>query len=217
MKNFVLKKVITRIFRKKEQSRKLDIKALACVYFCVVFSILFFSCVTSPQRENVSREICGAPVKSAKSLCEFFLARNPSAEKSQAARMAKFYVEESAAEGINSDVAFVQMCLETDYLRFGNLVSAEMHNYCGLGAIDENHRGEIFETERLGVRAHIQHLHAYGTVSEAKLKNALIDNRYKYVNPRGKAQTVFELAGTWAADKEYGKKLDALLSALEEF
>ena len=131
--------------------------------------------------------------------------------------MAKFYVEEAAAEGINSDVAFVQMCLETNYLRFGNLVSAEMHNYCGLGAIDENHRGEIFETERLGVRAHIQHLHAYGTTSDSVLKNALIDNRYKYVNPRGKAPTVFELAGTWAADKEYGRKLDALLSALEEF
>lgn len=131
--------------------------------------------------------------------------------------MAKFYVEEAAAEGINSDVAFVQMCLETNYLRFGNLVSAEMHNYCGLGAIDENHRGEIFETERLGVRAHIQHLHAYGTTSDFVLKNALIDSRYKYVNPRGKAPTVFELAGTWAADKEYGRKLDALLSALEEF
>ncbi len=185
--------------------------------FCAVFSILFFSCVTPPQKEEVSREICGVPVKSAKSLCNFFLERNPSAKKSQVARMAKFYVEEAASEGINSDVAFVQMCLETNYLRFGNLVSAEMHNYCGLGATDENHRGEIFETERLGVRAHIQHLHAYGTTSDFSLKNALIDNRYKYVNPRGKAPTVFELAGTWAADKEYGRKLDALLSALEEF
>ena len=199
MKNFVLKKIDARFI------------------FCAAFSILFFSCVTPPQKEIVSREICGAPVKSAKSLFEFFIERNPSAAKSQVARMAKFYVEEAAAEGINSDVAFVQMCLETNYLRFGNLVSAEMHNYCGLGAIDENHRGEIFETERLGVRAHIQHLHAYGTTSDFELKNALIDSRYKYVNPRGKAPTIFELAGTWAADKEYGKKLDALLSALEEF
>lgn len=199
MKNFVFKKKYARFV------------------LCVVLPILFFSCVTPPQKETVSREICGAPVKSAKSLFAFFLERNPAAEKSQIARMAKLYVEEAFTEGINSDVAFVQMCLETNYLRFGNLVSAEMHNYCGLGAIDENRRGEIFETERLGVRAHIQHLHAYGTTSDFTLKNALVDNRYKYVNPRGKASTVFELAGTWAADKEYGKKLDALLSALEAF
>lgn len=189
----------------------------ARLVFCGLISLLLFSCVTPPQKENVSREICGAPVKSAKSLCDFFLERNPDAEKSRVSRIAKFYVEEAAAEGINSDVAFVQMCLETNYLRFGNLVSEDMHNYCGLGATDEEHRGEVFKTERLGVRAHIQHLHAYGTTSEFTLKNPLIDNRYKYVNPRGKAPTVFELAGTWAADREYGKKLDSLLSALEEF
>jgi len=50
-------------------------------------------------------------------------------------------------------VAFVQMCLETGFLRFGNLVTEEMNNFCGLGAIDEDNRGLWFGTEQLGVRA----------------------------------------------------------------
>ena len=92
-----------------------------------------------------------------------------------------------------------------------------MHNYCGLGAIDENNKGEWFKTEQEGVRAHIQHLHAYGTTEDVTLKNQLIDKRYKWVRPRGKAPTVFELAGTWAADKEYGQKLNVILSKMETF
>ena len=68
-----------------------------------------------------------------------------------------------------------------------------------------------------GVRAHIQHLHAYGTTEDIPLKNELVDPRYKFVKPRGKATDIFGLAGTWAADKEYGAKLDRLLSELEEF
>jgi len=48
--------------------------------------------------------------------------------------LASFYVAEGDAVGINSDVAFIHMCLETGFLRFGNLVTPDMHNYCGLGA-----------------------------------------------------------------------------------
>lgn len=154
---------------------------------------------------------------SAKQLFEYFISQNPRTDKAMVKRLAAYYIEEANAEGINSDVAFAQMCLETGFLRFGNLVTPEMHNYCGLGAIDTEHRGEVFANERLGVRAHIQHLHAYGTTSESVLNRPLIDNRYKWVKPRGKAPTVFELAGTWAADKNYGAKLDSMLSRMEQF
>lgn len=164
--------------------------------------------------KKLSRKIYSKGKATPQQLYSFFMNKCPTADKEQIKRLAQYYVVEAANEGINSDVAFVQMCLETNYLRFGNLVSPEMHNYCGLGSIDEAHRGEVFETEQLGVRAHIQHLHAYATKSNVALKNALVDKRYKYVNPRGKAKTVFELAGTWAADKQYGKKLDKLLSDL---
>ena len=66
------------------------------------------------------------------------------------------------------------------------------------------------------MRAHIQHLHAFAT-KDKKLRNKLVDPRYKYVQPRGKAPTVWKLAGTWAMDKNYGNKLDALLKELEKY
>ena len=184
--------------------------------------LLFFSCTTtkSPKGASssgmkVSPVIADAGVKSASQLVDFFMSRNPQGNREQVVRLANHYVKEAAAEGINSDVAFVQMCLETGFLRFGGLVTPEMNNFCGLGAIDETKRGEWFPSEQIGVRAHIQHLHAYGTTGQ--LKGELVDNRYKYVNPRGKSPDVFGLAGTWAADKAYGQKLWTLLTALDKF
>lgn len=185
--------------------------------------LLFFSCTTtrSPKQAGASSDLKVSPViaeagvKSASQLVDFFMSRNPQGNREQVTRLAHYYVAEAAAEGINSDVAFVQMCLETGFLRFGGLVTPEMNNFCGLGAIDETKRGEWFPTEQIGVRAHIQHLHAYGTTR--KLKGELVDNRYKYVNPRGKSPDVFGLAGTWAADKAYGQKLWTLLTILDKF
>ena len=184
--------------------------------------LLLFPCTTikapkevSSSGMKVSPVIADSGVKSATQLVDFFMSRNPQGNRDQVVRLANYYVEEAAEEGINSDVAFVQMCLETGFLRFGGLVTPEMNNFCGLGAIDETKRGEWFPTEQIGVRAHIQHLHAYGTTGQ--LKGELVDNRYKYVNPRGKSPDVFGLAGTWAADKAYGQKLWTLLTALDKF
>jgi hypothetical protein len=180
-------------------------------FFCAV---LFFSCRTVPvQQVHISRSLTGTAVMNEKQLVSFFMINNPRADKVQVARLARYYIAEARDEGINSDVAFAQMCLETGFLRFGGLVTPEMHNYCGLGSIDAGHPGESFKTEQLGVRAHIQHLNAYGDTDG--LANPVVDNRAKWVKPRGKAPTVFELAGTWASDRDYGKKLDSLLSKME--
>ena len=191
------------------------------VFFACIISVILLltGCITPTQqhRKYISRILADDGIKTEKQLCAFFMDSKPSADKELVQRLAHYYVIEAKAEGINSDCAFVQMCLETGWLTFGNLVTKDMHNYCGLGSIDEKHPGESFETEQLGVRAHIQHLHAYATTSDITLKNKLIDNRYKYVVPRGKAPTIYGLAGTWAADTEYGKKLDKLLSKLENY
>ncbi len=182
-----------------------------------VFSASLFSCRSIPVKKNISRNITGAAVMSERQLAVYFLSQNPKASVEQVKRLAHYYREEGAAEGINSDVAFAQMCLETGFLRFGKLVTPDMHNYCGLGAIDETIRGEAFENEQQGVRAHIQHLHAYALDETVPLKQPLIDNRYKLVQPRGKSPTIFELTGTWAADPQYGQKLDNMLSRMEKF
>ena len=186
--------------------------------FLLIFAC--FSCKTIPSApyQECSRKIDDAGIKNEKQLVAFFASKRGYLEKSEyekVCRLANYYIMECKFEKINSDVAFVQMCLETGFLTFGNLVTQDMNNFCGLGAINSDNPGLKFETEQLGVRAHVQHLHAYGTTRE--LKGVCIDPRYKYVLPRGKAPTVFELSGTWAADKEYGPKLNSLLETLSSF
>ncbi|MCR5698048.1 MAG: glucosaminidase domain-containing protein [Treponemataceae bacterium] len=194
-------------------------KYLSIVFpFLAVFVLCFInscSSVSHLPHGECSRNIDAKGIKNEDQLVCFFLAHNPDADEEKVSRLASFYKMECKYEGINSDVAFVQMCLETGFLRFGNLVTVDMNNFCGLGAINAENPGLSFETEQLGVKAHVQHLHAYGT--DRELKGECIDPRYKYVKPRKKAPSVFELSGTWAADKEYGTKLDSLLDDLGAF
>ncbi|GHV88513.1 lipoprotein [Spirochaetia bacterium] len=147
----------------------------------------------------------------ASSLISFFLNTNPRIDTGFIEELVLFYTEEAAIEGINHDVAFAQMCLETGFLRFGGLVTLEMNNFCGLGATGPGQPGEYFSTPRLGVRAHIQHLKAYATTEP--LRQALIDPRYRWVR-YGSAPTLAGLSGAWASDKEYDLKIRRILKQL---
>ena len=165
----------------------------------------------------LSRRIMDQGQLTADQLAAYFLSRNQSEDAEHIREFAQYYIDEAAAEGVNSDVAFAQMCLETGYLRFGGLVQPEFHNYCGLGAMDAEHPGEQFETEQLGVRAHIQHLQAYGTNEETQLNNELIDPRYNWVHKTKFVEDIYGLAGTWAADPLYGQKLETVLTNMGYF
>lgn len=181
-------------------------------------SLFLFSCVSVPGKKvSISRNLTGAPVLSSEDLYRFFVSVKQDCDRALVRRLSEYYVEEASVEGINSDCAFAQMCLETGYLSFGNLVVPEMHNYCGLGAMDAEHPGEWFESERIGVRAHIQHLQAYATTPDVQLKQELVDPRYSWVHKAKYAETIFDLAGVWATDKLYGKKIDAILDKMEYF
>lgn len=195
-------------------------KWISSVFFLMIFNC-FFSCKTvptPPEKEiKLSREILGAGQFSAVELADFFLMNNQQIEKDFILEFAGFYIQEAAMENINSDVAFAQMCLETGFLRFGGLVQPDFHNYCGLGAMDADHPGEKFETEQLGVRAHIQHLQAYATTQDVQLNNQLIDPRYHWVHKTKFVTDIFGLTGTWATDPNYGNKIDEILSRMEFF
>lgn len=125
----------------------------------------------------------------------------------------KYYREEALIEGVNYDIAFCQMCLETGYLRFGGDVKPEQNNFAGLGAIGGGVEGAHFQSPRLGVRAHIQHLKAYA--SREPLVQELVDPRFRFVS-RGIAPLVDQLSGRWAADLDYGTKILAILKRLYE-
>lgn len=136
---------------------------------------------------------------------------NPEALQ-QFSDLPKLYIEEADIENVNHDVAFCQMCLETNYLRFGGRVKPEQNNFCGLGAIDGNANGASFSDRRTGVKAHIEHLKAYAS-TDLIVQQPIVDPRFKYV-PRGVAPSVYDLARRWNPDPEYGEKIMMLIKRL---
>jgi len=158
--------------------------------------------------------IMGKGNVNADKLALFLLQNNSAVNSTYIKALAEYYIDEASFEGVNHDIAFVQMCLETGYLRYGGDVKPEQYNFAGLGAVGNGEPGLSFPDPRTGVRAHIQHLKAYG--SEAPLNGDLADPRFRYVR-RGAALTYEGLAGTWAADRQYAVKINSILSRLYDF
>ncbi|MEL6139708.1 MAG: glucosaminidase domain-containing protein, partial [Cyanobacteria bacterium J06628_6] len=146
-------------------------------------------------------------------LMMFLKANNEAALRGPFADLPRIYREEGAIEGVNFDIAFCQMCVETSFLRFGGDVKAEQFNFAGLGAVGGGISGASFSSIRIGVRAHIQHLKAYG--STEPLVQEQVDPRFDFVS-RGIAPLVDQLSGRWAADPNYGKKILAKVRQLYE-
>lgn len=198
--------------------RKLFIKTLF-VIMTIPAVIFIVGCKSVPKQEkeivHISRNLADVGILSAEQLATFFTLNNDEYDFDFLVDFASYYIDEGLSEGINSDAAFAQMCLETGFLRFGGLVQEEWNNFCGLGAMGPEHPGEIFETEQLGVRAHIQHLQAYATTEDIKLNNELIDPRYNWVHKTKFVEDIWGLAGTWATDPDYGIKIDAILNRME--
>ena len=166
-------------------------------------------------------KIMGKGMTAEDKLALFLLSKNAKVDSVFARFLAGIYIEEAAIEGVNHDVAFAQMCLETGSLNYGGLVTPDMNNFCGLGSTGAKNpdgkpeKGNIFPDPRTGVRAHIQHLKAYA--SDEPLNQELVDPRYGYVKERGiAATTIHGLTGKWAMDLYYGKKIAAILKQLYE-
>jgi len=167
-----------------------------------------------PEKPEPSIYIMGNGRSDDEKLALFLEYHNPLAETDFARTLAGLYISEAAFEGVNHDVAFAQMCLETGFLSYGGLVQSEWNNFCGLGAIGPEQPGLIFPDPQTGVRAHIQHLKAYAT--EEPLNGELVDPRYRFVR-KGSSPTIEGLAGTWAVDRQYSVKINAILQRLYDF
>ena len=198
--------------------------------FIFISLSLYLSCVNRPavmvsqipqtgtseksEIPPVPEYILGTGLTVSENLVSFLLYSNPEVETSFAKDLAAIYIEEAAIEGVNHDIPFAQMCLETGFLRYGNLVTPDMNNFCGLGALGPEQPGERFPNPRTGVRAQIQHLKGYAT--DAPLKQELREPRYHWVR-YGSAPTIKGLAGTWAADPDYTEKISRILERLYSF
>ena len=166
------------------------------------------------RQPAVPQYILGDGIIAPEEMAAFLLNVNPEADMHFVENLALYYVEEAALEGVNHDVAFAQMCLETGYLRFGNLVTPDQNNFAGLGATGPGRPGLSFPDPRVGVRAQIQHLKAYAT--DMPLNQELVNPRYFLVR-RGSAPTIKGLAGTWAVDRLYADKINNILERLYFF
>ncbi|MEM6251572.1 MAG: N-acetylmuramoyl-L-alanine amidase [Cyanobacteria bacterium P01_D01_bin.156] len=125
----------------------------------------------------------------------------------------KIYREEGYKEGVNWDIAFCQMCVETSFLRFGGNVKPSQNNFASLGTIGNPPEGASFPSARLGVRAHIQRLKGYA--SKEPLVQELVDPRFRFIS-RGSAVFVDQLSGRWSVDPNYGEKIMATVRRLYE-
>lgn len=206
------------------------------IAFAVLMVSAFFSCSSSPEPEpepefrpepevevNVKPEpdileppelIMGKGIISAGNMSRFLVKNNTALDEDFARRLAAMYMHEAAIEGVNHDIAFAQMCLETGFLRYDGLVKPEWNNFCGLGSIGPEQPGLKFPNTRIGVRAHVQHLKAYAT--ENQLNGIMVDPRYKYVR-KGSSPDIHGLSGTWAADKSYSVKISDILQRLYKY
>ena len=132
-------------------------------------------------------------------------------------QFAQIFYEEATAEGVRAEVAFTQCMKETGFLKYGGDVLPNQYNFAGIGATGAVH-GASFSNVRMGIRAQIQHLKAYGSISP--LTNPCVDPRFNLVK-RGSAQYV-EWLGIkenqngygWATSKSYGHDIVSMVNTL---
>ncbi|HEY9650310.1 MAG TPA: N-acetylmuramoyl-L-alanine amidase [Coleofasciculaceae cyanobacterium] len=167
-------------------------------------------------QSSLNQKIIGQGKASAEQLFRFLKANNSSQETvDYFSDLPKLYIEEAQQEGVNYDIAFCQMCVETNYLRFSDDIKPSQNNFGGLASATGT-ESATFDSARLGVRAHIQHLKAYGSKEGIYPESKIVDPRFRFVAP-GSAPTVEELTGRWSAkqhDPPYGTKILNTLRSL---
>ncbi|AAX17035.1 glucosaminidase domain-containing protein [Borrelia hermsii] len=169
---------------------------------------------TEIQKEKYIPFLLSKGKSQVEDLIRYTLKMNPHLEAEYVKTIAQTYIDEAIIEGINYDIAYAQMLLETGILKFNGIVSKEQHNFSGIGATDNFTKGNSFSNIKEGIRAHIQHLKAYA--SRQNINSNMVDPRF-YLVKRGSAPTIYDLTGKWAKDKLYDKKLKKILLGLLEF
>lgn len=132
-------------------------------------------------------------------------------------QFAQIVYEEAIAEGVKPEVVFTQCMKETAFLKYGGEVNPNQYNFAGIGATGSVH-GASFENVRMGIRAQVQHLKAYGSLD--KLINQCVDPRFNLVS-RGSAKYVEWLGkkenptgSGWATSKNYGHDIVNMINVL---
>jgi len=136
----------------------------------------------------------------------------PTRASAPPADLARFFIDEGAAEGIRGDVAFAQAILETG--SFTNQDTVNFNNYAGIGHCDSCPSGWAFPSPQMGARAQIQLLKSY-VYEQPEYVNDLVDRRLR--GPAGCCQTWNELSGVWATGGGYGALIMSIYADMLEW
>lgn len=129
--------------------------------------------------------------------------------------IAKAFFKLAPKYGIDPMMAIAQSILETGWFKYaGSAVTADQHNYCGLGVTSTGVKGAAFETIEDGVTAQLQHLFAYGCKDALASGEKVLDPRFSLVT-RGIATYWQQLAGRWACPGYDKAKYDTPQKAME--
>jgi len=184
--------------------------------------------------------VCGRFLGNSSDLVRYFRKAVPYGEKFSVSveELARLYDIYGRRFGIRADVAWVQMCHETGFGRYGYYsggqwisgdVKPEQNNFAGIGATGGGVPGNTFATAELGVIAQIVHLAWYvypdhfddaycRMVSVPSLDTPITipgDPRHFVWGGcphRGDARTVLDLAGKWAVGSSYGTALKSMMA-----
>ena len=124
-------------------------------------------------------------------------------------RLSKLYIKFGKMFAIRADIAWAQMCYETNYLEYKGASRPEWNNFAGIGVTGNPEIGNKFGNEELGVVAHYAHLAWYIFPDHV--------NEYcnRYYDPRhfGKRHQfngnfrLSRLNGAWSPDRNYTQNL----------
>lgn len=133
--------------------------------------------------------------------------------------IAQWYRRHGESQRVRWDYAFFQMALETNFLSFrrGNGKRGDVHprqnNFAGLGTTGGGVPGDSYPDASTGVLAQIQHLVVYSgqrlrnpTGHRTRKKQTVILQSVRKI-VRRRPVTFADLAGRWAADRQYGRSI----------
>lgn len=159
-------------------------------------------------------QIMGKGLTSKVQLSEFVQANTNNKEVAgQFKDLPKLYVEEASIEGINHDIAFSQMCLETNFLGFGDELQPTQNNFGRILKVGSS-ESDTFPSARIGVRAHIQQLKAYAAGPDQIVQKPPVSDRVYYLPSGGIARFVEQLNNRWSANPQYGNNILNLVRRL---
>lgn len=156
-----------------------------------------------------STSMVGYQEVSAEQLVGLFIIRNPS-KAERAARLAPIYINYGKLFNIRADIAWAQMCHETDFLEYTGDVKSGQNNFAGIGATGGENPGNSFATEEMGIIAQFAHLAWYyfpdhvNRYCSPEYDPRHFDNVHKYYT--GDTSLGF-LNGRWATDANYADKI----------